>query len=293
MRWFIDLKREMREAWVAFRRNGINSFGSIIISMVALFSLAIILLLSVYVQYGTKSIGQRLNITAFFDPSTAEQQLNETFSRVKELKTVSKVEFISPEQALEELKSRFPDLNEMELEESPIPPSIRIVPANSKDVSALIRDIREMPGIASVTDVTEAAKSYFSIVNIGTLLGLALIFIFFAGFIFAVSASTSLSIYAYRKEIEIMQFIGATRTYVRAPFLILGSLYGFLGALLASLSLYPVYQQINQFYYSFVSFDPIPIQGLSILIIIMILTIVLGILIGSISAYFAVRRYFK
>ena len=56
MRWFIDLKREIREAWIAFKRDGINSLGSIVISMVALFSLAIILLLSIYVQYGTKSI---------------------------------------------------------------------------------------------------------------------------------------------------------------------------------------------------------------------------------------------
>ena len=293
MRWFIDLKREMRESWIAFRRNGINSLGSIVISMVALFSLAIILLLSVYVQYGTKSIGQRLNITAFFDPTTSEELLNETFSRVKEMKTVSKVDFISPEQALEELKSRFPDLNEMELEESPIPPSIRIIPTNAKEVPSLILALKEMSGIASVTDVTEAAKSYFSIVNVGTLLGLALIFIFFAGFIFAVSASTSISIYSYRKEIEIMQFIGATRTYVRAPFLMLGSIYGFIGAVLASLSLYPAYQQINQFYYSFVSFDPIPIKGFFMLMIIIVIIIALGILIGSISAYFSVKRYFK
>lgn len=293
MRWFIDLKREIREAWIAFKRNGINSLGSIVISMVALFSLAIILLLSIYVQYGTKSIGQRLNITAFFDPSTSEEQLNETFTRVKELKTVLKVDFISPEQALAELKSRFSDLNEMELEESPIPPSIRVSPTNAKEVPSLILQIKEMPGISSVTDVTEAARSYFSIVNVGSLLGLALIFIFFAGFIFAVSASTSISIYSYRKEIEIMQFIGATRAYVRAPFLMLGSIYGLIGAILASFSLYPAYRQINRFYYSFVSFDPIPIDGITMMILIIAVIILLGTLIGSVSAYFSVKRYFR
>lgn len=293
MRWFIDLRREIREAWIAFRRNGINSFGSIIISLVALFSLAIVLLLSVYVQYGTRSIGQRLNLTAFFDPTVSETQMNETIIRIREMNTVSKVDYISPEQALEELRSRFSDLNEMELEESPIPPSIRITPKDAGQVPSMIQEIRSLPGIASVTDVTEAAKSYFSIVNIGSILGLALIFIFFAGFIFAVSASTSISIYSYRKEIEIMQFIGATRSYVRSPFLILGALYGFLGAVLASLCLFPAYQQIDRFYYSFVSFDPIPVQGLSLMILIVLVILLLGIFIGSISAYFAVKRYFK
>lgn len=293
MRWFIDLRREFREAWIAFRRNGINSFGSIIISMVALFSLAIILLLSVYVQYGTRSIGQRLNLTAFFDPTVSESQMNETIIRIREMRSVSKVDYISPEQALEELRSRFSDLEEMELDESPIPPSIRIIPKDASKVPSMSQEIKALPGIASVTDVTEAAKSYFSIVNIGTILGLALIFIFFAGFIFAVSASTSISIYSYRKEIEIMQFIGATRSYVRSPFLILGALYGFLGAVLASLCLFPAYQQIDQFYYAFVSFDPIPVQGLNLMILIVLLILMLGIVIGSVSAYFAVKRYFK
>lgn len=293
MRWFIDLRREFREAWIAFRRNGINSFGSIIISMVALFSLAIVLLLSVYVQYGTRSIGQRLNLTAFFDTTVTETQMNETIIRIREMRTVSKVDYISPEQALEELRSRFSDLNEMELEGSPIPPSIRITPKDAEQVPLMIQEIKALPGIASVTDVTEAAKSYFSIVNIGSILGLALIFIFFAGFIFAVSASTSISIYSYRKEIEIMQFIGATRSYVRSPFLILGALYGLLGAVLASLCLYPAYRQIDRFYYSFVSFDPIPVQGLSLMVLIVLVILLLGIFIGSISAYFAVKRYFK
>jgi len=293
MRFIIDFKRELREAFIAFRRNGINTAGSIIISTVALLSLSVVLMMSIYVQYGTKSIGERLNLTAFFDATATSEQVNEIVLLVKAMPSVSKVIYISPEQALNELKEKIPEIKDLGITDSPIPSSVRITPTNSSLIPTIMTELKEMKGISSITDVSEAANSYFGIVKIGTILGLGLILIFFAGFIFAVSASTSISIFSFRREIEIMQLVGASHAFVRNPFLILGSLYGLIGGIISAGFLFPAYRQIDAFYQSFITFDPLPYNSLHLMITINLGMILIGMIVGIMSAAYSVRRYFK
>jgi cell division transport system permease protein len=294
MRFIIDFKREMREALIAFRRNGVNTLGSIIISAVALLSLSIILMMSVYIQYGTKSIGERLNLTAFFETTATNEQINDVVLQIKDLGTVSKIVYISPEQALEELKSKIPEMNDLGITDSPIPASIRITPLETNQIPSIMTELQAKKGIiSSVTDVSDAANSYFGIIKIGTILGLALILIFFTGLIFAVSASTSISIFSFRREIEIMQLVGASHSFVRNPFLILGGLYGLIGGIISMGLLFPAYRQIDTFYQSLITFDPIPINSMMLMLIISVSMILFGVLAGVLSAAFSVRKYLK
>lgn len=294
MRFIIDFKREVREAFIAFRRNGVNTLGSIVISAVALLSLSIILMMSVYVQYGTKSIGERLNLTAFFETTATNEQINEVVLQIKDLGTVSKIVYISPEQALEELKSKIPEMNELGITDSPIPASIRITPVETNQIQSIMTELQAKKGIiSSVTDVSDAANSYFGIIKIGTILGLALILIFLTGLIFAVSASTSISIFSFRREIEIMQLVGASHSFVRNPFLILGGLYGLIGGCISMALLFPAYRQIDTFYQSLITFDPIPINSMMLMLIISLSMILFGMLTGIFSAAFSVRKYLK
>jgi cell division transport system permease protein len=293
MRFIIDFKRELREALIAFRRNGVNTLGSIVISSVALLSLSIVLIMGVYVQYGTKSIGERLNLTAFFDATATNERINEVVLQVKALSTVKKIVYISPEQALEELKGKLPEITELGITDSPIPPSIRITPQETNQIPSIMTELKAMKGISSVTDVTDAANSYYGMIQIGSILGLSLILIFFTGLIFAVSASTGISIFSFRREIEIMQLVGASPSFVRNPFLILGGLYGLIGGVIAMTVLFPAYKQIDTFYQSLITFDPIPFNSLTLMIIISGCMIITGILTGVFSAAFSVKKYLK
>ena len=293
MRFVIDFKRELREALIAFRRNGVNTLGSIIISAVALLSLSIVLIMSVYIHFGTISIGERLNLTAFFKTTATEQQINEVVTRVKSMSTVKKIIYITPEEALNELNTKIPEIKDLGIADSPIPPSIRITPRQTNQIPEIMAELKLMEGIDSVTDVSDAANSYFGIIQVGTILGLALILIFFAGLIFAVSASTGISIFSFRREIEIMQLVGASPSFVRNPFLILGGLYGFIGGILAALFVFPAYQQIDAFYQNLITFDPIPFNSLVLMILISSIMVLFGVLTGSLSAAFSVKKYLK
>lgn len=291
MRFFIDFKRELKEAFISFKRNGIMSFGCILISTIALLSLGVTLLISVYGNYAVASIGNRLKVTAFFKNEITEEQVNEVVLKVKSLPQIKEVIYVSPEKALEELKQNFEDLDI--LETSSIPPSIRITPKNSKDINYVIEEIKKFPQVDSINDVSDIANSYSSMVRIVFIVSISIIIFFFAGFFFMISSATNLAIYSFRKEIEIMQLIGSSRAYVRNPFLFLGGSYGLIGSLLSSLLMFPVSKEVDKIYRSFMFYVPIEFDNLRILIFICIGIIVIGIIGGIAASAISVRRYLK
>ena len=291
MRFFIDFKRELKEAIISFKRNGIMSFGCILISTIALLSLGVTLLISVYGNYAVASIGNRLKVTAFFKNEITEEQVNEVVLKVKSLPQIKEVIYVSPEKALEELKQNFEDLDI--LETSSIPPSIRITPKNSKDINYVIEEIKKFPQVDSINDVSDIANSYSSMVRIVFIVSISIIIFFFAGFFFMISSATNLAIYSFRKEIEIMQLIGSSRAYVRNPFLFLGGSYGLIGSLLSSLLMFPVSKEVDKIYRSFMFYVPIEFDNLRILIFICIGIIVIGIIGGIAASAISVRRYLK
>jgi len=291
MRFFIDLKRELKEAIISFKRNGIMSLGCIIISTIALLSLGVTLLVSVYGNYAVASIGNRLKVTAFFRNDATEEQVNEVVLRVKSLPQIKEIVYISPEKALEELKQNFEDLDT--LETSSIPPSIRITPKNSKEINYIIEEIEKFPQIESINDVSDIANSYSSMVRIVTIVSISIIIFFFTGFIFMISSATNLAIYSFRKEIEIMQLIGSSRAYVRNPFLFLGGFYGLIGAIISSLLMFPVSKEVDKIYRSFIFYVPIEFVNLRILIFICASILIIGLMGGIAASAISVRKYLK
>jgi cell division transport system permease protein len=291
MKSLTNLRRELKEAFISFKRNGITSLGCIIISTIALLSLGITILISVYGNYATASIGERLKVTAFFKPSATEEEISEVVLKAKSIPQIKDVEFVSSERALEELKQNFKDLDTVET--SSIPPSIRITPKNSNDVKKIIEEISNFTSIASITDVSKIADSYFKMVRIVYLISISIIIFFFTGFVFMIASATSLAIYSFRKEIEIMQLIGSSRGYVRNPFLFLGGFYGLIGGVISSLFMYSVSKEFDKIYKSFIFYVPIEFNSLRLLLIICLTVLLVGILGGVIASTISVRRYLR
>jgi cell division transport system permease protein len=291
MRFFIDLRREIKEAFLCFKRNGITSIGCIAISTIALLSLGIVLLITVYGHYATASIGSRLKVTAFFDLKTSQEDINKAVLDVKALSYVKDVEFVSSEKALKELKENFEELDLFET--TTIPSSIRVTPINTNYTKNLITELKNINGITSVTDVSNIADSYFNMVRIVTVLSISIILFFFISFLFYVTSAINLAIYSFRKEIEIMQLVGASRSYVRNPFLFLGSLYGIIGSILSIGFMLLISKQIDSIYRSFIFYVPIKFNSNYILTLIFIFMIFIGIVGGLLSSSISVRKYLK
>jgi len=113
-----------------------------------------------------------------------------------------------------------------------------------------------------------------------------------AAAIFLIATTIRLSVFARRREIEIMKFLGATNWFVRFPFLLEGIILGLCGSLLAVLVIYFGYQSlVSNLRFSLPFMELITDPGLIQLVLEGIL--LLGLVIGALGSMISMRRFLK
>jgi cell division transport system permease protein len=148
---------------------------------------------------------------------------------------VKKVTFISKEAAEKQMRAKFPELYKTPLPSNPLPDAFVVAPLKGEFTPALGREIRRAhyPG---VNDVRWGSKTASRVLTIAEVIWVA----FLVAVILLVTASTlliantiRLSIFARRREIEVMKLVGATNWFVRGPFMLEGLICGVGGSVLA------------------------------------------------------------
>ena len=119
-----------------------------------------------------------------------------------------------------------------------------------------------MVSIQNVVDVykrqsQDIINHLFNLTHLIRLIGVALIILLTGAAIFIISNTIRLTVFARRKEIAIMKYVGATDWFIRWPFLLEGICLGFIGGGLATIFLYIVYNQVTQEIYEAMAFFPL------------------------------------
>ena len=149
---------------------------------------------------------------------------------------VKRIKYISENDALADMRKRYPELVE-NLTYNPLPASFEVVPVKAEFTDDIKADLltaglggTKPAGVESVKDGGEKARK---VVRVGSIIEA----VFLVGLIVLLIASTlliantiRLSIFARRREIEVMKLVGATNWFVRGPFMIEGLLCGLIGS---------------------------------------------------------------
>ena len=149
------------------------------------------------------------------------------------------ITFISKEKALEIMKKRSPELTE-NLASNPLPASFDIVPARGEDTEAIALSVREAK-LAAVDDVRwgkGVANRILAIARAIQIVSAIIVLVLLAASTILIANTIRLSIFARRREIEVMKLVGATNWFVRGPFMLEGVLTGLLGSVAAVLLLF-------------------------------------------------------
>ena len=139
--------------------------------------------------------------------------------RVKE----NGVKFITKEQALEIQRKRTPELTE-NLVRNPLPASFDIVPKRGEDTGAIALAIRnaELPGVHVVRYGQEVSQRILQVARVIQIVSLVAVIVLLAASTILIANTIRLSIFARRREIEVMKLVGATNWFVRGPFMLEG-----------------------------------------------------------------------
>jgi cell division transport system permease protein len=221
-----------REAFISLVRNRWMSLASIGAVASALIILGSFLLLSVNFNHILKDVESQVEITAYLEDTVDSSGITRLNAEISSVSGVKEIKFVSKEAALEEFKQQVgKDL--LEGIDNPLPNSFRIKVDNPQDVARVAGEIQHLQGVEEVKYGKGVVEKLFNIIYWVRLLGLVIMAIFAAVSIFIISNTIRLTVFARRREINIMKYIGATDWFVRWPFLIEGMVLGFIGAAIA------------------------------------------------------------
>lgn len=283
----------MKEAFVSLKRNALMSFASISTVAVSLLVLGAFGILGINMGYMVSALESKVEVTAYMKDDVSADALKQMEAKLHTVNGVSEVTFVPKSEALTRFRERLGDQASM-LEalddQNPLPNSFEIKVDNPESVKPTAEAIEKMAGVETVKYGSEIVDQLFQMTKILRILGLVLLgFLVFAT-LFIISNTIRLTVFARRKEIGIMKYVGATNAFIRLPFLMEGMILGSVGAGIAAVALYYAYaallyevHQVLAFLYLVPLYPFLYIIGGALAII--------GMLIGAIGSAISLSRY--
>lgn len=231
-------------------RNKMFSLASIATMSACIFLFSIFFALGVNVSSMVHTAEGEVAVTVFFDEGITNDRINEIGNDINKRPEVSKINYISAEEAWESFKTEYfegnEDLAEGFANDNPLANSASFE-IYLNDVSmqpTLVTYLETMDGIRTVNQ-SEAAAQVLTDVNamLVVLFG-GIILILLAVSVFLISNTVIVGITVRKNEISIMQLIGAKDGFIRFPFIVEGIVIGFFGAVIPLVIVYFLYNYI-------------------------------------------------
>jgi len=283
-----------KEAFASLRRNGLMGLASAGTVTVALLILGGALLTVLNANHAIKTVENELQIFVYLQPDADETTVEDLEKELKAIPGVVKVEFVSKEEGLEELRNSFEEKKDI-LEfggRNPLPDSFRINVEKSQQVKGIADKIKGMSGVEKVKYPLEVVQKLFLLIKWVRITGAVIILLLGLAAVFLISTTIRLTVFARRREIGIMKFLGATDWFIRWPFILEGIMLGLAGAVVAIVVLYFSYSSLIDALMRSVPFVPVQTDLQTVFLMLEALLGV-GILIGALGSIISVRKFLK
>lgn len=233
---FRNFKYFLREGFNNLTRNRLMTIASITSVMAALIILGLFLLIILNVDTMANQVESQLELKAFLKDDLTEEQIDKIKKEIESIDGVTSIIFESKEQALEKFKQQLGDksyLAEGLEKDNPLPQSYIVKVKDANLMKEIAKDIKQIDGVDKVSYGQDVVEKLLGIIRIIRIVGFSIILILFIISIIIISNTIKLGVFARRREISIMKYIGATDWFIRWPFLIEGIVLGLAGALLS------------------------------------------------------------
>ncbi|MCR5716140.1 MAG: permease-like cell division protein FtsX [Lachnospiraceae bacterium] len=239
----------IRQGFRNIFKNKLFSLASIATITACLFMLGIVYCIVLNAQNMVKAAEEGVSVTVFFEEGTDETRIQQIGEQLQLRTEVSKVVFVSADEAWESFKTEYLGEYADGFTENPL--------ANSEHYEIYLRDVSMQSALVtyleSIQEVRRVNQSEIvanTLTGFNSLVGyisIGIIAILFCVSIFLISNTVTIGISVRKAEIEIMKYIGATDFFVRAPFVVECILIGFIGAAIPLAIIYFMYDQVVAF----------------------------------------------
>ena len=257
-------------------------------------------LIGVFIGLGTWLVSwsddkkRELAVHVFIADAATTKQINELRVALESDTRVKPggVTFISKEKALEIMRKRNPELTQ-NLVSNPLPASFDVVPKRGEDTEAIATALqkRSLVAVEEVRWGKGVARRILAIARAIQIVSLIIVIVLLAASTILIANTIRLSIFARRREIEVMKLVGATNWFVRGPFMLEGILTGLAGSLAAVLLLFLGREIAIPQVLGTVQNDP-EVQALAFTWTATILVLI-GLAIGALGSGLTLRRFLR
>ena len=279
------------QAWRSLRRHSLIALGAVGNIAVSLAILGGFLLMAANLEHMATGLAEEATLTLHLkkgaDVSAIQQQLRSD-TRVREVK------FVPKEQSLQEYAKavNIPYRDLKSAIANPLPDVIRVKVTAPEYLEPVAQMAKGIEGVSRVPYRRDIADKLLRIAQGSRLMGLILGAIMVLAALMLVSTTIQLGVHSRRREIRIMQLVGATNGFIRAPFLIEGAVQGLAGGILAAIMLTLGYSYLYGNLSVTLPFVEL-IYSVQFMVLAALAMVLAGVFFGVVGSLLGTRHYLK
>ena len=285
----------IQEVFRSLRRNNWMSFASLGTVAVSLFVLGVFLLLVLNMNRMASALESQVQISVYLEDGLKADDRQDIASDIEALQGIESIRYISKEEAKARLEDRLGDqkyLLDALGDKNPLPDSFEVVVKSPDLVETAAKAIDRMNGVQEAKYGQDVIEHLFAITRLIRIFGLVLMVLLAGATLFIISNTIRLTVFARRKEIAIMKYVGATDWFIRWPFLLEGMVLGFVGGVIAAVALRSFYAAMAAKITDTLTFFPLMPQypSMNYITVALLLT---GMAIGALGSALSLKRFLK
>lgn len=283
----LNILYSFREGIAGFRRARLATSITVSTIAITMTLLGVFLILTYNVQSIAQKIRDRISLELFIDNSLNAKSVQDLESNLMQIKGIERVVFISKEEALERFENEFGDDPLVILGDNPLPPSFQVQLKQEfrypEGVEAVVKEAEVLEGVDQVVYHGKLFKAIDRYSRIVLLVDISLFLTVLLAAVLLVANTLRLTILSQRKTIQTMELVGATKNFIRRPYLIQGVLQGGIGGGIGAMVVLVLVKIVDLRFPHFLVVSPTLI----------LLPFILGLLLGFLGGSIGLRRFLR
>ncbi|MCX6810154.1 MAG: permease-like cell division protein FtsX [Candidatus Berkelbacteria bacterium] len=298
--FMIMVGRIFKMSILSFWRNRLLSLATTVIIVLALFIISVFSLTIIVANKAASALRDKVDLTVYLKDADTLDQVDTLEEIVKSRPEVKSLKFLSKDDALAVWQQSHADnsdiANVISATDNPLPRSFEIQTVSPEQIETVANFLDNQDYASLIQEISykrtkDIVDRLVRITGFISTLGLTLSLIFMLVSVLIVYNTLRLTIYSRSDEIEIMKLVGASDSYVRAPFMIEGMAFGFIGAIISSIIFYTVYHFSLPPAENYLGIADLSSSLSKSLWLIIASQFVIGLVMGALCSLVAMRQY--
>ncbi|MCJ8007642.1 permease-like cell division protein FtsX [Lederbergia wuyishanensis] len=289
------LRRHLRESFKSLRRNGWMTFASVSAVTVTLLLVGVFFVILMNMNKFASDLEKDVEIRTHIDLTASKKDQENLKQKIEKLDLVESIKYSSKEDELKHLiKTMGKEWNFIEKQDNPLHDVFIVKTKKPTDTPIVAEQIRKMEFVHSAEYGEKKVEKLFKVLKTSRNIGLVLIIGLLFTAMFLISNTIKITIFARRREIEIMKLVGATNWFIRWPFLFEGIWLGILGSII------PIGIVASGYYYAYDFMEMRiprqvvqPLEYTPFVYEVSLIMLLIGVIIGGWGSFISVRRFLK